>query len=360
MHLRAEHDDLTDVLARATRAVGTRAPVEVLQGILCEVQGNRLKVTGSDLEMTVHTTLEVEALEEGKAVIPARLAAEAVRKLPPGAVTMKTDEGEVEIIGNGPSFRLRQLALEDFPTLSDSVASPDGVQISGDDLVQAVAQVAVAASNDDARPILTGVMFDTNEGALRLVATDSYRLAVRDLPGVEAGNAGLVPVRGLRELGRTIGAEKIDVIVGEREATFSSDRGSLKVRLIEGTFPNYRQLIPDEYANRLVVSKEAMVDAVDRASLVAEDHIPVRLELSDDGVDISVTRQEVGGSTERVEGTYGGEKMTIAFNPRYLSDGVAAIQDDEIVLEVLDSLKPGVLRGASSDDFLYLLMPVRL
>lgn len=359
MHLRAEHDDLADVLARATRAVGTRAPVEVLQGILCEVQGNRLRVTGSDLEMTVHTSLEVETLEEGRAVIPARLAAEAVRKLPPGAVTIRTDEGEVEITGNGPSFRLRQLAVDDFPRL-DGETGGEGIQVEGDQVVRAIAQVAVAASHDDARPILTGVLFEPNEGALRLVATDSYRLAVRDLPGVEPGGSGLVPVRGLRELGRTIGADKIDVSVGEREATFSSERGSLTVRLIEGAFPNYRQLIPDTYANRLTVSKAAMLDAIDRASLVAEDHIPVRLEMSDGGVDVSVTRQEVGGTAERVEGEYSGEKLTIAFNPRYLSDGVAAIEDDEIVVEVLDGLKPGILRGANAPEFLYLLMPVRL
>lgn len=359
MHLRAEHDDLTDVLARATRAVGTRAPVEVLQGILCEVQGNRLTVTGSDLEMTVHTSLEVEALEEGKAVIPARLAAEAVRKLPPGAVTIRTDEGEVELTGNGPSFRLRQLAVEDFPTLT-AAGTAGGVQVTGDDLVRAIGQVGVAASNDDARPILTGVFFEANEGSLSLLATDSYRLAIKDLPGVDATSAGLVPVRGLRELGRTIGAEKIEVAIGEREATFSSDRGSLNLRLIEGAFPNVRQLIPEEFTNRLTVSKEAMIDAVDRASLVAEDHIPVRLELGDGGVDVSVTRQEVGGTAERVEGNYNGEKITIAFNPRYLSDGITAIEDEDIVIEVLDSVKPGVLRGASSDDFLYLLMPVRL
>lgn len=360
MHLRAEHDDLADVLARATRAVGTRAPVEVLQGILCEVQGNRLRVTGSDLEMTVHTSLEVEALEEGRAVIPARLAAEAVRKLPSGAVTIKTNEGEVEITGNGPSFRLRQLAVDDFPRLDAGPTARDGISVDGDEVTRAIAQVSVAASHDDARPILTGVLFEPNEGALRLVATDSYRLAVRDLPGVDPGGSGLVPVRGLRELGRTIGADKINVNVGEREAAFSSDRGSLTVRLIEGAFPNYRQLIPEAHSNRLVVAKEAIIDAVDRASLVAEDHIPVRLEMSDGGVDVSVTRQEVGGTAERVEGSYDGEKLTIAFNPRYLADGLSAIDDDEIVFEVLDGLKPGVLRGASSPDFLYLLMPVRL
>ncbi len=360
MHLRAEHDDLADVLARATRAVGTRAPVEVLQGILCEVQGNRLRVTGSDLEMTVHTSLEVEVLEEGSAVIPARLAAEAVRKLPPGAITIRTDEGEVEITGSGPSFRLRQLAVEDFPRLETNAGEAGGIEVDGDEVVRAISQVSVAASHDDARPILTGVLFEPNDGTLRLVATDSYRLAVRDLPGVEAGGSGLVPVRGLRELGRTIGAEKVNINVGDREATFSSDRGSLNVRLIEGAFPNYRQLIPDTYSNRLTVGKAAILDAIDRASLVAEDHIPVRLEMGDGGVDISVNRQEVGGTAERVEGDYAGEKLTIAFNPRYLSDGVSAVEDDDVVFEVLDGLKPGILRGASSPEFLYLLMPVRL
>lgn len=359
MHFRAEHDDLADVLGRATRAVGTRAPVEVLQGILCEVQGNRLKVTGSDLEMTVRTSLEVEVMEEGRAVIPARLAAEAVRKLPPGAITVKTDDSEAEISGSGPSFRLRQLAVEDFPKLEDA-AGEDGVNVDGDEFVKALAQVGVAASTDDARPILTGVLFEGSEDTLRLVATDSYRLAVKDLPGIEPGKSGLVPVRGLRELSRTVGSSKLSVLMGEREATFSSERGSLTARLIEGTFPNYRQLIPDNYSNRLQVPKEALLEAIDRASLVAEDHIPIRMELNDGGADLTVTRQEVGGTAEHVEGVYSGDKVTIAFNPRYLSDGVSAVEDDEIVLEVLDGQKPGVLRGAESDNFLYLLMPVRI
>jgi DNA polymerase-3 subunit beta len=330
-----------------------------LQGILCEVKGSRLRVTGSDLEMTVRTALEVEALEEGQAVIPAKLAAEAVRKLPAGAIVVKTDNGEVEISGGGPSFRLRQLAVDDFPKLNQT--SPGGeVNVDGDEFVRALGQVGVAASGDDARPILTGVLFENHEGSLRLVATDSYRLAVRDLPGVEPGQAGLVPVRGLRELGRTVGSAKLEIAMGEREATFASDKGSLTVRLIEGSFPNYQQLIPEKYPNRLQISRERLLEAIDRASLVAEDHIPIRLELNEGGVDVSVTRQEVGGTSEHVEGIYSGEKLTIAFNPRYLSDGVSAIEDDDVVLEAIDGQKPGVLRGAEDKNFLYLLMPVRI
>lgn len=359
MRIRAERDDLTDVLSRASRAVGARAPLPILQGLLIEVAGKTLRVTGTDLEVTIRTELEVEVLEEGTTVIPARLATEAVRKLPPGAIVVQAGDGEVEIAGGGPKFRFRELAVDDFP----AIAEPDlsgGVSVDGKALHDAIAQVSVAASGDDARPVLTGVFFETEGDNVRLVATDSYRLAVRDLPSVTAELAGLVPVRALRELGRTVGSPQLTVAIGSREAVFRSDRGTLSARLIEGTFPNYRQLIPQQYPNRVKVDRAALLEAIDRASLVAEDHIPLRLHLQDGGIELSVTRQDVGGETEYVEAEYAGEEMTIAFNSRYLNDGVAAVGEDVVVLDVLDPLKPGLLRSGGSDDFLYLLMPVRL
>ncbi len=359
MRIRAERDDLADVLSRATRAVGARSPQPILQGLLCEVAGGRLHVTGTDLEMTVRTQLEVEVLEEGRTVVQARLASEAVRKLPPGAVVISVDEGQVEISGGGPKFRFREQKVEDYPSLGEPPAG-GGVGIEGSVLTGAISQVAVASSSDQNRPVLTGVLFEEHEGGLRLVATDSYRLGVRDLPDVSAPTQGLVPARGLRELDRTIGADTIDVTIAEREAAFHSTRGTLTVRLIEGTFPNYRQLLPESYPNRLVVGKEALLEAIDRAALVAEDHIPVRLAMSAGGVEITVTRQDVGGETEMVEGEYTGEDLTIAFNPRYLNDGVGVVADKEIVIETTDPLKPSLIRGAESEGFRYLLMPVRL
>lgn len=359
MRIRAERDDLADVLSRAGRAVGTRSPLPILQGLLVEVSGKNMTVTGTDLEVTVRTTLEVEAIEEGNTVIPARLATEAIRKLPPGAVVLEAKEGEVEITGGGPRFRFRELQIDDFPKL-DEPDREGAAEIDGDAFAAALTQVATAASTDDARPILTGVFFEQEGEALRLVATDSYRLAVRDLPSVDAELAGLVPVRALRELGRTVGAQKLQVAIGARQATFASERGTLTARLIEGAFPNYRQLIPEAYPNRLVIQREALLDAIDRASLVAEDHIPIRLALSSGGVELSVSRQDVGGETEHVAAEYSGEEMTIAFNSRYLNDGVGAVEEETVALDVLDPLKPGVLRGGEGEDFLYLLMPVRL
>ncbi|GMQ93357.1 MAG: DNA polymerase III subunit beta [Acidimicrobiia bacterium] len=359
MRIRAERDDLADVLARAGRAVGTRSPLPILQGVLCEVAGGKLTVTGTDNEVTVRTYLEVEVTEEGRTVIPAKLAAEAVRKLPSGAVTFGSNDGEVEITGGGPRFKLREMAVEDYPKITDTSVE-GGIQVDGAQLIKALGQAGVAASVDDARPTLTGVLFEGEGDGLRLVATDSYRLGVRDVEGVKTQGSKLVPYRALRELGRTIGAGPMTIALGEREASFVTDQGRLTVRIIDSTFPNYRQLLPESHTNSLTVDKAALLEAVGRCALVAEDHIPVRLAMHSGGVELSVIRQEVGEATELLEAEYVGDDMTIAFNTRYLTDGVNAVDDEKVVIETSDPLKPGLLLGAEKRDFQYLLMPVRL
>lgn len=360
MRIRAQRDDLADVLARANRAVGTRTALPVLQGLLCEVSGTTLRVTGTDLDMTVRTQAEVEVIEEGRAVIPGRLLTEAVRKMPAGQVTIGATENEIEIQGNGPRFTLRPLNAEDFPTQEELVS--DGVEVDGEALGEAVAQVTIAASGDGARPILTGVLFEGSDEGLRLVATDSYRLAKKDLPGVGLEGNALVPARGLRELSRTIGAPKVTAQLREREAVFTSDRGSLRLRLIDGNFPKYQSLLPDAYPNQVILDKDELMDALGRVTLVAEDHIPVKMKLMEGGVDVTVSRQDVGGETEHLDGEFSGsdEEVTIAFNPRYLQDGVSALGGDKVRIQVIDSYKPAVLDNGTDGDFLYLLMPVRV
>jgi DNA polymerase-3 subunit beta len=310
--------------------------------------------------MTVRTQAEVEVIEEGRAVIPGRLLSEAVRKMPAGQVTIGVSETDIEIEGNGPRFTLRPLNVEDFPTQEDVIS--DGVEVDGEQLADAINQVTIAASGDGARPILTGVLFESSDEGLRMVATDSYRLAKRDLPGVGLEGTGLVPARGLRELPRTIGAPKVTAQLREREAVFSSDKGTLRLRLIDGNFPKYQSLLPETYPNQVVLNREDLLDALGRVTLVAEDHIPVRLKLMEGGVEVTVSRQDVGGETEHLDGEYTGteEEVTIAFNPRYLQDGVTAMPGESVRIQVIDSYKPSVLDTGSEGDFLYLLMPVRV
>lgn len=360
MRIRADRDDLGDVFSRANRAIGARSALPVLQGLLCEVSGNVLRVTGTDLEMTVRTQTEVEVLEEGSVVIPGKLLEQAVRRMPSGMVTIGAGETEVEIVGRGPRFSLRPLSLDDFPELEDS--SVGGTEVDGEELAAAIAQVTTAASGDAARPILTGVLFEARDDGVRLVSTDSYRLAVRDLPGVGIESSGLVPARGLRELPRTVGSTKVRVNLEGREAVFASDRGTLRLRMIEGTFPKYQSLLPESYPNAVVVDRESLLDALGRVALVAEDHIPVRLKVGEGGVEITVSRQDVGGESEHLEGRYTGsdEEVQIAFNPRYLADGVGAVGGDQVRIQVIDGLKPSVIDAPEEESFLYLLMPVRV
>jgi DNA polymerase-3 subunit beta len=203
-------------------------------------------------------------------------------------------------------------------------------------------------------------------GGLRLVATDSYRLAMRDLPGtavLREGQRVLVPSRALAELQRLLSAAsgEVSLRLGEHDATFELGTTRLTTRLIEGEFPNYRQLIPSSYPNRLIVGKEPLLDAVHRVKLLVRDTTtPVRIALRSEGIELTVVTQEVGQATEDVDAKYEGAEMTVAFNPTYLIEGVEAVSGDEVVLETVDALKPATVRATERADYLYLLMPVRV
>lgn len=361
MHIRADRDDLAEAFGRANRGAGVKTALPILQGVRCQAQEGRLEITGSDTEVTIRTSAQVEVVDDGAFVVPGRVMTDAIRRMPEGAVTIRSVEGAVELSGNGPTFSIRPLSLDDYPNLPE----PDltgAIEVDGNLLVEALSQVLLAASNDASRPILTGVLMENYEEGLRLVATDSYRLAIRDLPGVEVENAALIPARGLKELARTVAAERVQVAIRERDVVFASDRGSLSIRLIEGTFPNYRQLLPDDYPAAVELNKDRMLEAVGRAAVVADDHIPVRLKITPDGVEMSVSRTDVGGEVEMLDATVSGEldELNIAFNSRYLQDGITAVIGDRVRVEVKDSNRPSIIRADGSRSFLYLLMPVRV
>lgn len=340
----------------------------MLSGIRLEVSGDRLLVAGSDLDLTIQVDVGVSGSADGVCVIPARLAADIVRALEPGAVTVEAGDDEVRITSGRSQFAVRMLSAGDFPRLpfdGREGALGDAVTLVATQFAEALRQVVRAASADDARPILTGVLMAAEASGLRLVATDSYRLAVRDLPGTSVLGEGqhvLVPSKALSELQRLLSSEQEVVLrLGEHDATFDVGHVRLTTRLIEGEFPNYRQLIPSSHPNRLVVGKEALLDAVRRVKLLVRDATtPVRVALRSDVIVLSVVSAEVGQASEEVDAKFEGTEMTVAFNPAYLIEGVEAVVGDEVLLETLDALRPAVIRGLEGDEYLYLLMPVRV
>jgi len=361
---RCERDNLVEALGAAGRAVANRGgALPVLAGVRAELTGNRLKLTGSDLELTIDVELEVAGQRDGIAVLPSKIASDLVRSLSGGSVEVSVEGDEASITAGRFESSLRLLPADEFPRLA--MPADDAVTLAAKDFAAALHQVVPAASADDARPILTGVLMAAEAGGLRLVATDSYRLAVRDLPGASVlseGQSVLVPSRALRELERLLGsAEEITLRLGEREATFEVGGVRLTTRLIEGEFPNYRGLIPASHPNRLTVGREALVEAVRRVKLMArEPNTPVRLAMGPDGLELVAITQDVGQAHEQLDAEYAGEDLTVAFNPDYLLSGVEVTPGDEITLDTVDAQKPAVIRSAGAQEFLYLLMPVRV
>jgi DNA polymerase-3 subunit beta len=363
MRFRAERDALMEALGAAARAAATRGgALPALSGIRLEVTGERLHLAGSDLDLTVQVEIDVVAHEPGVCVIPARLSTDIVRALEPGAVILAVEGGEAVISAGRSQFSVRVLPAEEFLRLPE--VTGDAVTLDAAALVGALHQVVPAASRDDARPILTGVLFEAESGGLRLVSTDSYRLALRDLPGtsfLSEGQHVLVPSRALGELARLLaGAQQVELRLGRDEVSFSVGDIRLTTRLLEGDFPNYRQLIPSHYPNRLLIAKEPFLDAVRRVKLMARDAAPVRLSLRPDTVELTATTQDVGQAREDVEAKYEGTEMVVAFNPEFLIDGTEACPGDEVVIETLDALKPATVRPSEGTDYVYLLMPVRV
>lgn len=363
MKFRCERDTLVEALTTAGRAVSSRGgQLPVLSGLHLTLEGDTLKVTGSDLDLTITRELVVGGDEDGTAVIPSKLITDVVRALEGGAVELECKDLDVSIRGGRSDFSIRTIAADEFPDL----AEPGGqaVTLDAGSFVSALKQVVKAASSDDSRPILTGVLLASEDAGLRLVATDSYRLAVRDLPGasvLDAGQKVLVPSRALNEVARLVdSADALTLRLGDSDATFEIEGLRVTTRLIDGDFPNYQGLIPEKNPNSLVVNRDALFDAVKRVRLMAQESTPVRLHMTGDGLELLAVTQDVGEAHETLDATYDGAELTVAFNAQFLLDGVEVSTTEEVRLETVDAQKPAVLRSGEDQDFLYLLMPVRV
>jgi len=362
MKFRCERDVLLEALGIAGRAVSAKGTLPGLSGIRAQLSGDQLTLTGSDLDLTISVDVTVSGESDGVAVIPARLANDIVRAVQPGAVSFAAAEDALSIQAGRSEFSLRLISGDDFP--QSAVLETEPVLLPSEQLANALAQVVLAASTNDSRPILTGVLMAAESDGLRLVATDSYRLAMRDISDtniLDEGQKVLIPSRALGELKRVLGqAEQVALRLGEREASFAVGNVTLTTRLIEGDFPNVQGLIPDHHPNTLTLNREELLDALRRVKLLARESTPVRLEMATDNTELVAATQDVGQARETVESAYDGNELTVAFNPQYLLEGLEVAPSDEVTISTIDELKPALLRAVGSEEFLYLLMPVRV
>ncbi len=316
--------------------------------------------------MGLRTGLQAEIGDEGSFLLPGRLFAEVSRSLGEGAVEIESREAErdVEIRSGGSSFHLRVLSAEDFPRFPEQQAEP--LMIPAAALASTVELVARAASRDDMRPVLTGVLVSAAASEMTMVATDSYRLAVKrtELEGGIGGELEAnIPARALRELGRILSAEEVkEVAVSllSNQAVFKAGTIVLNTRLIDGQFPNFRQLLPESYEHDVRLPRSEFLDVTRRVSQLAQRNAPLRLSFAPGELTVAAETPDVGDAEETMPAAFEGEPLEIGFNPEFLKEGIESVEGEEVVLRLISPLRPGLLQPVDNDDFRYLVMPIRL
>jgi len=354
---------LAEKLALVARAVSSRTTVLVLGGIRLKASTGRLELAATDMELSLRASLEADVDGDGEVVVPGRLLLDIVRSLPESEVTLeqRPEESVLLISSGSASYRVHTYSAEDFPRLPDVEALPLHA-VDREALLETIGRVGRSASRDESRPVLTGILVRFEPGKLVMAATDSYRLAVKEtpsatpLPDLEA----IIPARALQELSRIAsGADELQLGVHENHVVFGVDGAWLTTRRIDGQFPNYRQLLPEQFEHELQLPREELLDVVRRVALMAQRNSPLRLRFSDGELTVSAITQDVGEARETLPAPYAADTMEIGFNADFLRDGLESVDSSTVRLKLISPLRPAVLEG-ETDDYTYLIMPIRL
>ena len=361
MKIAVARDELVAKLGAVSRAVSTRGTVQVLSGILVSADGGTLTLAATDMELSLRTTLDAQVEGEGAVVIPGKPLVDIARLLPESEATIeyRPEQGTVQITSGSYSSRLHVFNAEDFPRLPAVAAQLHAVDREA--LLETIDRVARSASRDESRPVLTGILVRFEAGRLVMVATDSYRLSVKetelgeDAPELEA----IIPARALTELARLGGGDTVELGVHENHVVFGTGEAWLTTRRIDGQFPNYKQLLPETFEVELTLPKSELADVVRRAAVLALRNSPLRLKLAEGELTVAAQTQDVGETQETMPAAYSGEEFTIGFNAEFLRDGIESIVGDDVRVKLINPLRPAILEDAAGD-FTYLIMPIRL
>jgi DNA polymerase-3 subunit beta len=384
MKLVCSQAELSASLQLVSRAVATRPTHPVLANVLltADAATNRLSLTGFDLHLGLQTTLAASVESSGAVTLPARLFSEIVTRLSADSpVTLSCEDGQEQVVLTSLSgtYQMRGMSADDFPDLP-LVQSGTPIQLDPQSLVKGLRATLFASSADEAKQLLTGVHLHIDEAGLECAATDGHRLAVLRLPSLSAETpsadaepaiepfAVTVPARSLRELERLLAGR-----ASSDPLSLFSERGQvvllwadqvLTTRSLEGTYPNYRQLIPASFSRSITLDRRAFTASLERVAVLADQHnnvVKIALDGARGLVTISVDAQDVGSGSEQVAADVEGEPIDIAFNVRYLLDGLKAISSDRVRMRCNASTTPAVLSPVGEDgDYTYLVMPVQI
>jgi DNA polymerase III subunit beta len=355
-------DELVQGLGVVGRAVSTRTSVQILSGILLEAAGAELRLAATDMELSLRAAVSAQVEGDGAIVLPGRTLVDIARLLPGDEVTIehRPSESVVHIASASASYTLHTYNPEDFPRLPDA-AAVETFAVDRESLLETIGRVARAASRDESRPVLTGVLVQFASGKIVMAATDSYRLAVKEteLTGSAPELEAIVPGRALLELARIAGGDEVRIGVHDNQVLFSTEGVWLTTRRIDGQFPNYRQLLPESFEIELTLPRGELLDVVRRAAVMIQRATPLQLRFAEGELTVVARTHEVGESKESLPAGYTGEPLEIGFNADFLRDGLESIDGDDVRVKLISPLRPAVLQG-DGDDFTYLVMPIRL
>ncbi len=367
MKISLERDVLLAQLQTVTRVASTRSAIQALSGVQLSATNSTCELRATDTDVSLRVPLTAAVEREGTIVLPARLLLDVVRSLPASQVSLelRPTQHDVELVSGNATFDIRTLHAEDFPPFPEP--DPDSaVSLPAAAFVATALKVAGSASRDETRPVLTGILVSASGTEVRMVATDSYRLSVKETTLETSLSAGFevnVPARALQELARIAAhseEEHVTVSVRQNQVVFVLGQVVLSSRLIDGQFPNYRQLLPDAFEHELRISGPELRDVVRRISLLAQKNAPLRLAFAPGELTVSAQTPDIGEAREALPVGFQGDPLEIGFNPEFLREGLEAIEDGDVVLKLISPLRPGLLEAGDGSGFLYLIMPIRL
>ncbi|WP_138444893.1 DNA polymerase III subunit beta [Sinomonas susongensis] len=372
MKFRVERDVLTEAVSWAARSLSPRPPVPVLSGLLLIAHDGVVSLSSFDYETSARLEIPAEIGAEGTILVSGRLLADICRSLPAAPVDVETDGSKVTLTCRRSSFHLATMPEAEYPPLPG--LPPLTGAVSGDAFAKGVAQVIIAASKDDTLPILTGVRMEFENDLITLLATDRYRLALREIPWKPASpsvsTSALVKAKTLNEVAKTLGGSgELNIALADDDSRligFESGGRTTTSLLVDGDYPKIRSLFPESTPIHAIVSTQELVEAVRRVSLVAERNTPVRLAFTDGLVALDAGTGEDAQASEELEAQLTGEDITVAFNPHYLIEGLSVIEAPYVRFSFTSAPKPAMLtaqKELDGDDeigYRYLVMPVRL
>lgn len=356
--------ELQNALAVVMKGVSSRSTLPILSGVLIEATTDAISLQSTDLELSVKVSAPALIEEPGKIVVPGKLFSDIVRSLPDAAVNVQSQETDIKLTCDTSTFSIRALNPEDFPGFPN-VETSQSITVPFKTFSTMVKRVSRVASKDESRAILTGVLVEVENGELKMVATDSYRLALAKAPVENAAEDFSAVIAG------TFLTDVCSVLATEADVTLALTENQIVItcedtifinRRIEGNYPNYRQLLPDDYNTRATIELSTLTSSVKRAAILSSSSAPMRFDLNNatQTIQIFVNSSDVGSVQETISCELAGDDVEIAFNSSYVSDGLSAIRGDKVYFDVQTSMKPGIFRTVDSDEFLYLIMPVRI